>query len=112
MPEDFFADDFVLPLDFVLPALEPPDLVPVDFVLLLPDFFVEEDTPFFALVLVAVEPPDDFFALVLVEVPFALDDFVPDDFVAEDLVPEDLVDVDFEPPEVLVAIRCLFSFLA
>lgn len=96
LPEDFFADDFEPPLDFVLLDLEPLDLLPDDFVLL-PDFFVEEDTPFFA--------------LDLVEPPFALD-FVPVDFVPEDLVPEDLVDVDFEPPELLVAIRCLFSFLA
>lgn len=92
--EDFFADDFV-----------PPDFVP----LLL--FFVEEDVPLLEVAL-ADEPPDDFFAVVLLfVVDFEADDFLlPPDFFDDDLVPEDFDAADFVPPEVFVAIRSLFSF--
>ena len=99
LPEDFFVEDFLAP------DLEPP---------LLPAFFVEEDVPFFE-VAFAAEPPDDFFAVVLLLEPvdFEADDLLlPPDFFAEDLVPEDFDAPDCVPPEVFVAIRSLFSFLA
>jgi hypothetical protein len=96
--EDFFADDFLLP------DVEEP----LDF--LLAPFFADD---------LAEEPPDDFFADDFVEPPL-LDDFeppddfdpdlVPDFLLPEDLEPEDFDDVDFDPLELLVAIRCLFSF--
>ncbi len=97
LDEDFFVEDFLAP----------------DFVPVLLAFFVEEDA-FFEVDLADV-PLDDFLAAVLLFVlpDFEADDFLlPPDFFAEDLVPEDFVAADFVPPEVFVAIRSLFSFLA
>lgn len=98
--EDFFAALFVPP--DLEPDLDAPDFDALDFVVPA-DFFAEDLVPFFAPVLDA-EPPDFFAA------PFA-DDLVPVDLL-EDFFAEDLVVVDFVPPDVFVAIRCLFSFLA